>query len=140
MTGCLFFISWFIAWLFLPTKQVKIFTVIYYIMHIPCNNMVNFIENANIRGSCGILWYPAVIRLTPVFVYRDKIPNVGFILSKPLGRINFPMCPGIEFKDQPDFTGLHSLLTSVNIWSHFSDILNLPKNLSSLCLRCFCRL
>ena len=37
-------------------KQVKIFTVIYHIMPIPCNNMVNSIENANIRGSCGILW------------------------------------------------------------------------------------
>ena len=48
-----FLISWFIAWLFLPTKQVKIFNVIYYIMPIPCNNMVNSIKNANIRGSCG---------------------------------------------------------------------------------------
>ena len=54
----------------------------YYIMPIPCNNMVNSIENANIRGSYSMLWYPAVIRLTPVFVYRDKIWNVGFILSK----------------------------------------------------------
>ena len=135
-----FLISLFIAWLFLPTKQVKIFTVIYTIMPIPCNNMVNFIENSNIRGSCGILWYPVVIRLTPVFVYRDKIRNFGFILSKPLGQIDFPMCPGIKFKDQPDFTGLHLLLTSVNIRSHFSDILNLSNDLSSLCLRCFCRL
>ena len=59
MTGCLFN-SLFIAWLFLPTKQVKIFSVIYYIMPIPCNNMVNSIENTNIRGSCGILWDPAV--------------------------------------------------------------------------------
>ena len=79
----------------LTANQVKIFTVIYYIMPIPCNNMANSIENANIRGSCGIPWYPAVIRLTPVFVYRDKIRNIGFILSKPLGRIDFPMCPGI---------------------------------------------
>ena len=63
-------------------------------MPIPCNNMVNSIENANIMG-CGSLRYPVVIRLTPVFVYRDKIRNVGFILSKPLGRIDFPMCPGI---------------------------------------------
>ena len=37
-------------------EQVKIFTVIYYIMHILCDNMVNSIENANIRGYCGILW------------------------------------------------------------------------------------
>ena len=29
-------------------------------MPIPCNNMVNFIENAHIKGSCGILWDPAV--------------------------------------------------------------------------------
>ena len=28
-------------------------------------------------------------------IHRDKIRNVGFILSKPLGRIDFPMCPGI---------------------------------------------
>ena len=46
----------------------------------------------------------------------------------------------LVFKDQPDFTGLHLLLTSVNIRSHFSDILNLPYDFSSLCLRCFCRL
>ena len=39
---------------------MKIFTVIYYKMPIPCNNMVNSIENAHIKGSCGILWYPAV--------------------------------------------------------------------------------
>ena len=84
--------------------------------------------------------YPAVIRLTPVFVYRDKIRNVGFMLSKPLGRIDFPMCPGIKFKDQPDLTRLHLLLTSVNIRLHFSDILNLPNDLSSLCLPCFFRL
>ena len=90
--------------------------------------------------SCGSLLYAAVIRLTPVFIYRDKIRNVGFILSKPLDRIDFPMCPGIRFKDQPDFTGLHLLLTSVNIRSYFSEILNLPNDLSSLCLRCFCRL
>ena len=63
-----------------------------------------------------------------------------FILSKPLGGIDFLMCPGIKFKDQPDFTRLHLLLTSVNILSHFSDILNLPNDLSSLCLCCFCRL
>ena len=49
------------------------------------------------------------------------------------------MCPGIKFKDQPDFTGLHLLLTSINIRSHFSDILNLPNDLSSLCLRCLRR-
>ena len=94
MTGCLFN-QLVYCMAILPTKQVKIFTVIYYIMPIPCNNMVNSIENANIRGSCGSLLYPAVIRLTPVFVYRDKIRNIDFILSKPLGRIDFPMCPGI---------------------------------------------
>ena len=57
-----FLIIWFIAWLFYQQiqKQVKIFTVIYYKMPIPCNNMVNSIENAYIKGSCGILWYPAV--------------------------------------------------------------------------------
>ena len=64
----------------IENKQVKIFTVIYYIMPIPCNNMVNSIETP-ISGdpavSCGSLRYPAVIRLTSVFVYRDKIWNVG---------------------------------------------------------------
>ena len=80
------------------TSEDTVFTVIYYVMPIPCNNMVNSIENANIRGYCGILGslpYTAVIRLTPVFVYRDKIQNVGFILSKPLGQIDFPMCSSI---------------------------------------------
>ena len=32
---------------------MKIFTVIYYKMPISCNNMVNSIENAHIKGSCG---------------------------------------------------------------------------------------
>ena len=49
-------------------KQVKIFTVIYYKMPIPCNTMVDSIENAHFKGSCGILWYPAVIRLTLIKV------------------------------------------------------------------------
>ena len=39
---------------------MKIFTVIYYKFPIPCNNKVNSIENAKIKGSCGIMWYPAV--------------------------------------------------------------------------------
>ena len=68
---------------------------------------------------------------------RQLFEKLILVLSKPLGRIDFPMCPGIKFKDQPDFTGLHLLLTSVNILSHFSDILNVPNDLSSLCLRCF---
>ena len=57
----------------LTTKQVNIFTVIYYIMHNLCNNLVNSIENANIRGSCGILWYPAVScgNQTPPFSYTE---------------------------------------------------------------------
>ena len=59
MTGCLFN-QLVYCMAILPTKQVKIFTAIYYIMPIPCNNMVNSIENANIRGSRGILWYSAV--------------------------------------------------------------------------------
>ena len=33
---------------------MRIFTVIYYKMPIPCNNMVNSIENAHIKGSCGM--------------------------------------------------------------------------------------
>ena len=55
MTGCLFNQLVYCNAI-LPTKQVKIFTVIYYIMPIPCNNIVNSIENVNIRGSCDILW------------------------------------------------------------------------------------
>ena len=97
MTGCLFN-QLVYCMAILPTKQVKIFTVIYYIMPIPCNDMVNLLKTP-ISGdpavSCGSLRYPTVIRLTPVFVYRDKIRNVGFILSKPYGQIDFPMCPGI---------------------------------------------
>ena len=93
MTGCLFNQLVYCMAIFTNKTSEDIYCYLYK-MPIPCNNMVNSIENANIRG-CGSLRYPAVIRLTPVFVYRDKIQNVGFILSKPLGRIDFPMCPGI---------------------------------------------
>ena len=49
MTGCPFN-QLVYCMAILPTKQVKIFIVIYYIMPpFPCNNMVNSIENANIR-------------------------------------------------------------------------------------------
>ena len=55
MTGCLF--NQFVYCMAIFTnKTSEDFTVIYYIMPIPCNNMVNSIENINIRGSCGILW------------------------------------------------------------------------------------
>ena len=61
MTGCLFN-QLVYCMAILPTKQVKIFTVIYYIMPIPCN-MVNSIEtliSGNPGVSCGSLRYPAV--------------------------------------------------------------------------------
>ena len=78
MTGCLFNQLVYCMAIF-----TKIFTVIYYKMPIPCNYMVNSLKTP-ISGdpavSCGSLRYHAVIRLTPVFVYRDKIRNVGFIL------------------------------------------------------------
>ena len=41
-------------------KQVKIFTFINHKMTISCNNMQNFINKAHMKGSCGILRYPAV--------------------------------------------------------------------------------
>ena len=44
----------------LPTKQVKIFTVINYKMSISFNDMLNSIINVHIKGSCGVLWYLAV--------------------------------------------------------------------------------
>ena len=53
MTGCLF--NLFVYCMTIFTNKTKIFTVIYYKMPIPCNNMVNSIENAHIKGSCGIL-------------------------------------------------------------------------------------
>ena len=59
-------------------KQAKIFTVIYYKMPIPCNDMVNSIEKANIKGACGILWYPAVScgnQTDPISCYR-LVPHV----------------------------------------------------------------
>ena len=65
---------------------MKIFTVIYYKMPIPCNNMVNSIENAHIKGSCGILWYPAVScgnQTDPVStdVYRSGRPRPTAIIE-----------------------------------------------------------
>ena len=84
MTGCLFNQLVYCMAFFTNETSEDIYCYLLY-SAIPCNNIVNSIENVNIRGSCGSLRYPAVIRLTPVFVYRDKIRNVGFILSKPLG-------------------------------------------------------
>ena len=68
MTGCLFNQLVYCMAIFTnkKQKQVKIFTVIYYKMPIPCNNMVIPLKTPISRDpavSCGILWYPAVIRL-----------------------------------------------------------------------------
>ena len=54
VTGCLFN-QLVYCMFFYQQKQVKIFTVNYYKMPIPCNNMVISMEIAHIKGSCGIL-------------------------------------------------------------------------------------
>ena len=97
MTGCLFNQFVYCMAIFTIKTGEDLNCYLLY-MPIPCNNMVNSIENANVRGSCGSLRYPAVIKLTLVFAYRDNFWNVGFILSKPLGRIDFPMCPVFSSK------------------------------------------
>ena len=58
---------------------MKIFTVIYYKMPFPCNNLINSIETPISRDpavSCGILRYPAVIRLTLPFSENYRLADI----------------------------------------------------------------
>ena len=57
MTGCLFNQLVYCMAIFTnkTSEDINCY-LLNIIMPIPCNNMVNSIDNAKIRGFCGILW------------------------------------------------------------------------------------